>query len=145
MAIELRLCEPVHVPVLLRALGSWRWGPATPAVDGAAASSLLRLTRSPALGSVWLVEHRGSLVGYVVVEMCASRGFLWREARVTALFLAPEARRAGVGRVVRRVLGGLLLGSGIGLVSEGVTPDDRHWAGLAGPPAVPPVAPSVAA
>jgi hypothetical protein len=130
MAIELRHCEPLHVPVLLRALGSWREGLSVGLDDDAAARSLLGLTRNPLLGSVWLIEHRQELVGYAVVERCSPRGFLWQEAALTGLYLVPGSRQAGIGRVVRRVLADLLLGHGCGLVPEDRTREDRHWSRL---------------
>ena len=145
MAIELRLCEPLHVPMLLRALRSWRRGPSVAPEDDCAAAPLLGLTLTPELGFVWLVEHRGAPVGYAVTETCASSGFLWQEARLTALYLIPDARELGVGRVVRRVLGELLLGRGIGLVTNDATRDDRHWARLTVPAAVTTTAACVAA
>ncbi len=130
MSIELRQCEPVHVPVLLRALGSWHGGPSSMPLGDDAARSLLDVARNPSLGSVWLIEYRGALVGYAVVEMRPPRGFLWQEAALGALYLVPDARQAGVGRVVRRVLGELMLGRGCGLTAQECTRDDRHWAVL---------------
>jgi len=145
MAIELRHCEPVHVPVLLRALGSWRDGSAVGLDDEVAARSLLGLTRNPLLGSVWLIERNQELVGYAVVERCSPRGFLWQEAALTGLYLVPGARLAGVGRVVRRVLADLLLGHGCGLMPESRPREDRHWSRLSAPAPTQPVMSSAAA
>lgn len=127
MAIELRHCEPVHVPVLLRALGSWRDGSSVALDDELAARSLLGLTRNPLLGSAWLIEHRQELVGYAVVERCSPRGFLWQEAALTGLYVVPGSREAGIGRAVRLVLGGLLLGHGCGLLPDYRAREDQHW------------------
>jgi GNAT superfamily N-acetyltransferase len=135
MSIELRQCEPVHVPVLLRALGSWYGGPSARPLGDGAARSLLGLARNPSLGSIWLIEARGALVGYAIVETRPPRGFLWQEAALGALYLVPDARQAGVGRVVRRVLGELLLGRGCGLTAQERAVDDRHWALLSAPAA----------
>lgn len=145
MAIELRHCEPVHVPVLLRALGSWRDRSSLGLDDEAAARSLLELTRNPLLGSVWLIEHHHELVGYAVVERCAPRGFLWQEAALTGLYLVPGSRQAGIGQVVLRVLTELLLGQGCGLMPEPRPREDRHWSRLNAPAPTQPVMSSAAA
>jgi hypothetical protein len=145
MAIELRHCEPVHVPVLLRALASWRDGSSVGLENDAAARSLLGLTRNPLLGSVWLIEHRQQLVGYAVVERCSPRGFLWQEAALTGFYLVPESRQAGIGQAVRRVLTELLLGHGCGLMPEARAREDRHWPRLTAPVPGQPVPSSAAA
>ncbi len=127
MAIELKLCEPVHVPVLLRALEAWQAGEGIPFDAHAATRPLLGLTRTSGLGSVWFVEHRGRPVGYAVVEMLPPRGFLWQEARLGALYLVPDARLTGIGRAVRRVLRELLTGQGCALLVNDPRCEDRHW------------------
>jgi GNAT superfamily N-acetyltransferase len=130
MAIQVRLCEPAHVPLVLHALLGWHGSDAAGALPGARA--LLALTRMPERGSLWLVERRGVPVGYAVVEPLSPCGFLWQEARLAALFIAPEARHLGIARAVRHVLQELLLGSGCALLVQ-TTPADRHWAPLLAP------------
>ena len=131
MAIELKLCEPVHVPVLLRALETWHAGERLPLDGFAASKAFLGLTRNPGLGSAWFVEYRGAPVGYAIVETLPARGFLWQEARLGALYLVPEARAIGIGRAVRRVLRELLMGQGCALLVGDPRSEDRHWEPLA--------------
>jgi GNAT superfamily N-acetyltransferase len=134
MAIELRLCEPVHVPVLLRVLDAW--GAFAGAFDEEQPTrALLELTRDGMQGGMWLVQHRGETVGYAAVERLPSRGFIWQEASLAALYLVPGARGQGVGRVVRRVLGELLAGQGCALLVEPRIHEDRHWLRLVVPAA----------
>jgi GNAT superfamily N-acetyltransferase len=127
MAIELKHCEPVHVPMLLRSLEQWHRVDADGVDQYAAAAPLLGLTRNPSLGSVWFIEHRGMAVGYAVVEMFPARGFLWQEAALAGLYLIPAARGIGIGRVVRRVLRELLTGQGVGLLAGDQLREDLHW------------------
>ena len=131
MAIELRLCEPVHVPVLLRALQSWFADDGEVLDLAAATPPLLGLTRNPGLGAVWLVEQHGTPVGYAVVELLPVRGFLWQEATLGALYLVASARGSVVGRAVRRVLRELLTSSGSALLADDARREDRHWNRLA--------------
>jgi GNAT superfamily N-acetyltransferase len=130
MAIELRLCEPVHVPALLATLGAWHRQAREAFRDEAATGALLGLTRNPSLGSAWLIEHRGRAIGYAVIEARPARGFLWQEAELTALYLVPEMRMLGVGRMFRRVLRELLLGRGYAMTADDIQCEDRFWARL---------------
>lgn len=131
MAIELRLCEPVHVPVLLRALQSWHDDDGIPFNPAVATPPLLGLTRNAGLGSVWLIERHGRPVGYALVEFLPAGGFLWQEATLGALYLMPAARQQGVGRAVRRVLRELLTGRGAALVAQPDHSEHHHWVRLA--------------
>jgi hypothetical protein len=129
MAIELRRCESVDVPGLLAQLGAWHRVVRAPYADDAARDALLTLTRDPALGSIWLISHRGRQIGYTVIQNLAARGFLWQEADLVALYLVPEERANGIGRIVRRTLRELLMGQGFAMIPTAVL-EDRCWAAL---------------
>lgn len=129
MAIELRRCESVDVPGLMAQVSAWHRAVRAPYTDDVACDALLDLTRDPAQGSIWLILSRGRAIGYAVIRNLAARGFLWQEADLVALYLVPEERANGIGRIVRRTLRELLMGQGFAMIPTAVL-EDRSWSAL---------------
>jgi ribosomal protein S18 acetylase RimI-like enzyme len=76
------------------------------AEDGTAAfhadkaeAALRMLIADPALGEAWLIDRDGSEAGYLVVTWGFSLEFHGRDAFVDELYVVPELRGMGLGRL----------------------------------------------
>ena len=59
---------------------------------------LEELLANELLGRVWLIQHQGQDVGYVVLTFAFDLEFGGREAFITELYIAPDYRQNGLGR-----------------------------------------------
>ena len=71
--------------------GGFEWHPDV-------ARALERLLGDPTLGSVFLIEADGPLVGYVALCFGFSLEFRGRDGFVDEIYVTPEARRRGIAR-----------------------------------------------
>ena len=60
--------------------------------------ALGKLLADATLGGLWLLEHDGRLVGYVVLTFGFDLEWAGRDAWLTELWIIPEARGGGMGR-----------------------------------------------
>lgn len=60
-------------------------------------SVLREMLRNKSLGRLWLIEHEGKEVGYVLLAFSFSLEFNGRVAFVDELFITPSCRQKGVG------------------------------------------------
>ncbi len=131
MAIGLVECDLGVAPRLAGALAGWAPGEGMRVEQAAARAALQPIVAHRERGLAWLIEQDGEPVGYAIVELGVAHGFLWREARLAALWLCPAVRGRGTALLARRAVRDLLPALGAALVAESPPPDDRHWTGFA--------------
>jgi GNAT superfamily N-acetyltransferase len=54
-------------------------------------------------GRLWLIEHNGTVAGYLLIELQPRNGFVWREANIRALYLRPAFRGSGIAQLARQL------------------------------------------
>jgi len=67
--------------------------------ESAAEAALRQLLRSPEFGRVWVLCRRGSVVGYLALTLGFSFEYRGRDAFIDELYIQPEHRRQGLGRL----------------------------------------------
>jgi ribosomal protein S18 acetylase RimI-like enzyme len=87
--------------------------------------ALARLIADASLGRVLVIEEEG-LAGYAVLTWGFDLEFGGRDSFLTELFVAPEKRRRGLGRLLLDAVAEAARDGGAGAIHLGVYPDNQR-------------------
>lgn len=124
--MEIRLASEGDVPAILPLMRVFNEMEGIPWRPEAMRGALERLLREPGLGIALAAWSEGEIVGYGVATFGYDLEFAGPDAFVTELFVAPEARRRGMGRGLLEALVRHLTERGASAVHLMVRPDNEE-------------------
>ena len=98
MDAPLRVARLADTEILLGLIRTYYSHDDIPFNEATIRAGLDQLLLDQSLGRVWLIEHEGQDVGYVILTFAFDLEFGGREAFITDLYIAPNYCQKGLGR-----------------------------------------------
>lgn len=124
MAFHLRAATLADLPAVLPRTRALNDHEAITIADATLEAALAKLLGDASLGSVWVVEDAGAIVGYAIVTYGYDLEFGGRDAYLTELWIDDAARGRGAGTAALAALDGELRARGVHALHLQVRPEN---------------------